>query len=64
MNHIELEKFIICVIDDKAVQIQFLRLSDKEAKHMWESLLHNINKIYEFSNIPDSIQVAFDRYIK
>jgi hypothetical protein len=63
MNDEKITKFIIDVIDDKAVQIQLLRLTPHEAKLAWDSFTNTINNLYNFE-VPAKVQDAIELYMK
>ena len=62
MNHNKLIEFIINVIDDKAVQCEYLRLTEKETRLVWESLIKTITNLFDPLQIPWPIEEAIQRY--
>ena len=63
MDQNKLIDFIINVIDDKAVQCEYLRLTEKETRVVWESLMKTITNLFDPLQIPWPIEEAIQRYL-
>lgn len=64
MNQSNIIDFIINVIDDKAGQCEYFRLTEKETRVMWESLMKTIADLFDPLLIPQPIEEAIQRYQK
>ena len=62
MDIIKVSNFIINIIDDKAVQIEFLRLTKKESNNIWISFIKTIEKLYDPFEIPIEVRNAITKY--
>ena len=54
-------QFLVTVIDDKAAQMQYLRLTDKESAVAWASFWEAIQGLYIFE-VPQLVKDAIRRY--
>ena len=62
MNQYKLINFIVNVIDDKAAQYEYLRLTEKETKIAWEIFIKTITDLFDPLQIPWPIEEAIQRY--
>lgn len=56
--------FITNIIDDKAAQIQYLRLTKEESNNIWICFTKSIEKLYDPYEIPKNITEYIQNYIK
>ena len=62
MDIAKVSEFIISVIDDKAVQIEILRLTKKESDAFWDSFNLTLRDLYNPLEVPETVQQAINRY--